>query len=90
VRDFGKSLWEYAAANEVNTLPERVKDLAVPLLGLAGDKDQVIPLGDSQLLAETVKRGQFVLLEDCGHLPQEEKPQEMVQAIQAFVEHLRK
>jgi pimeloyl-ACP methyl ester carboxylesterase len=29
-------------------------------------------------------------LEDCGHLPQEEKPQEMVQAIQAFVEHLRK
>lgn len=88
VHNFGQSLWEYAAANEVNLLPERVRGLQVPLLAIAGDKDHVVPFQDSAKLAETVPRGQFVLLENCGHLPQEERPEEMLQAIRQFTSRI--
>ncbi|KAI9008655.1 Alpha/Beta hydrolase protein [Hyaloraphidium curvatum] len=89
VRNLGRALWEYAAAGEPNELPERVGELKVPLLVITGANDKIVPPGDSAELAKSVPQGTEVIVDECGHLPQEEQPEAFIKAISEFYETIR-
>jgi pimeloyl-ACP methyl ester carboxylesterase len=59
-------------------------ELDVPMLVLHGRQDAVLPLKHSEAAAKLARRAQLVVLEDCGHTPQIEKPAEFNSALAAF------
>lgn len=63
-------------------------ELDVPMLVLHGRQDAVLPLKHSMAAAELARRADLVVLEDCGHTPQIEKPAEFNAALAAFAAKL--
>ncbi len=57
----------------------------IPVLIIWGEYDGVIPLANGQKLQELIPHSQLVVISRCGHMPQEEKPQETTEAILQFL-----
>lgn len=89
VKGLGAGYWEWAAANEVNRLPDTVSQIKLPTLVIAGRQDKVVPFEDAEVLARLVPGAKLVGLEGCGHLPQEERADEFVEAVKEFVVSIR-
>ena len=62
--------------------------LDVPMLILHGRQDVVLPLKHSEAAAGLARRAKLIVLEDCGHTPQIEKPQAFNDALTAFAQGL--
>ena len=45
----------------------RLGEIEVPTLVLAGERDQVVPLPSSQLVAERIPGARFEVDPECGH-----------------------
>jgi pimeloyl-ACP methyl ester carboxylesterase len=65
-----------------------VASLAVPLLVVVGDSDQMIPVETAQELATAAPDGAFELVEGAGHLVSLERPDEFNRALGRFMERL--
>lgn len=63
----------------------KLKSIAVPTLVLWGREDGVIPLKVGELLDKALPDSELVVLEHCGHIPQEEKPDETMASISKFM-----
>jgi pimeloyl-ACP methyl ester carboxylesterase len=63
----------------------KLPTLTVPTLIVWGREDQVIPLIVGQLLYELIPNSTLEVIEKCGHVPQEEKPDETVALISRFL-----
>jgi pimeloyl-ACP methyl ester carboxylesterase len=61
------------------------RDLRLPVLLLWGRHDSIVPLSQGTRLAEAIPGAKLVILEECGHNPQEEKPEETFSVIDSFV-----
>lgn len=59
--------------------------IACPVLVVTGDQDGVGPPSVAQQLAETVKQGSAVVLNDCGHWAPIEKPAECARHLNEFI-----
>jgi pimeloyl-ACP methyl ester carboxylesterase len=59
--------------------------MMVPVLLLAGEKDQIIPPAKSQALAAAVPRATLTILERAGHMPMLEDPSGTTAAIAGFM-----
>ena len=46
---------------------DRLREISVPALVLAGEQDQVVPVASSRLVAERIPGARFVTDPDCGH-----------------------
>lgn len=68
----------------VNLIPT-LAALKPPLLAIHGRCDWRVPFLEAELVATTVPHGRFLLLEDAGHFPFIEKPDECIREIQNFV-----
>ncbi len=82
------ALWELNKTTSHRNLEETVKDILIPVLVLSGDDDHLIPLENSIRLAEDIPGAVLVVFKDCGHLPQEECPEEFLAAIIEFINSL--
>jgi pimeloyl-ACP methyl ester carboxylesterase len=60
--------------------------LRLPMLLLWGRQDRIVPLSQGERLEKAVAGAKLVVLEECGHNPQEEKPKETFEAIDRFVQ----
>jgi pimeloyl-ACP methyl ester carboxylesterase len=81
----------YGLTAPSRTPGERV-DLAkidVPTLVVWGAQDEVVALASGRRAAAKLPRSELVVIEECGHLPMEEKPDELVQAVLPFLERHR-
>lgn len=56
----------------------------VPVLLVAGDQDPVAPLDAVEALGEEIPGSQFVTIQDAGHHPPAEQPDQMYQALARF------
>ncbi len=65
---------------------EQYKDIAVDTLVLWGRQDPTLPLRSGVQLAETLPNGRLVILEQCGHDPQEEHPRKVAGLILDFID----
>ncbi len=82
------ALWELNKTTSHRNLEETVKDILIPVLVLSGDDDRIIPPQLSKRLAEDIPGAELVVFNDCGHLPQEECPEEFLTAIIEFINGL--
>lgn len=55
-----------------------------PTLLIWGENDTVIPVHNGQYLHNSILNSRLVVLKDCGHLPQEEKPDKFVEFVGEF------
>lgn len=89
VDNWDKALWEHTQATTAPGLADRLKDISVPTLVISGAYDQIVPLENSRQLAEDIPGAALVVIDACGHVPQEECPQVFVQAVIDFVNSLK-
>jgi pimeloyl-ACP methyl ester carboxylesterase len=68
-------------ARQQKGLPERLAHLEMPTLILWGAEDRIMPPANGQAAAAAQPSARFVSLPGCGHLPQQEAPQAVLQAI---------
>jgi pimeloyl-ACP methyl ester carboxylesterase len=70
----------------VDELLAKVKTIAVPTFILWGREDTIIPLKVGKLLHDVIPNSILKVIEQCGHIPQEEKPDETIAMISKFLE----
>ena len=64
----------------------KLKDITVPTLILWGRQDAVIPLKVGELLDQDLPNASLEVFDECGHIPQEEKPKETIASISRFMD----
>ena len=65
-------------------LPALVSEVRVPTLVVWGRNDRWVPVSDADRFAAAIPGARKVVLEDCGHIPQEERPAEIVHLLEEF------
>jgi len=70
-------------------LVKRYKDIKAPTLIIWGRQDRIIPLKVGELLDRDITNSTLKIIEECGHAPQEEKPEETVPLVLEFLKSLR-
>ncbi|MDQ2937562.1 MAG: alpha/beta hydrolase [Acidobacteriota bacterium] len=63
----------------------KLKTISVPTLILSGREDRVVPVKVAELLHEAIPNSTLELIEQCGHVPQEERPDETIAIISRFL-----
>jgi len=64
--------------------------IAAPTLILWGADDELIPLAAGRKMNSLIKGSQLVVIERCGHVPQEEMPERVLDEVTKFVATLDK
>ena len=80
-----RAFWEFNKAPRSLNLVERLDDLRAPTLIITDDDDRVVATADSIRLNGDLPGSELVIIEGAGHLPNEEKPQEFVDAVLRFL-----
>lgn len=75
--------------DDLDGITARYPLIDVPTLVLWGRRDPVVPLRNGERLARELPRARMVVLERCGHLLPEERPEEGLRAVKAFLEEGR-
>jgi pimeloyl-ACP methyl ester carboxylesterase len=57
----------------------------LPTLILWGRQDPIVPLSAGELYHESIPGSRLAVIENCGHRPEVEKPEEFVSLIQGFL-----
>ena len=65
-----------------NLLP-RLKRLPTQIIW--GRQDPIVPLSSGQLYRDSIPGSQLTVIENCGHRPEVEKPDEFISAVQGFL-----
>ncbi len=63
----------------------RLSSLAPPAMFVWGDQDPLVPLAFCQHVAEALPEARQVVLEECGHVPQVELPEQANAAVHHFI-----
>lgn len=75
-----------AVPDNFEELIAQYKSITVPTLLIWGRHDRVIPLSIGERLNRDIPNSRLVVLDNTGHVPQEENPEETIAAIQNFLE----
>ena len=70
--------------DEAEEFSRRYRSLTTPALLLWCEYDKIVPLKFGKRLAGDLPDSRIEVIEDCGHIPQEEKPDETLRLIQSF------
>jgi pimeloyl-ACP methyl ester carboxylesterase len=66
-------------------LAELVRRVEAPTLIVWGKQDRWIPVEHAARFAAAIPGSRMVVLEECGHLPQEERPGDVVRILEGFL-----
>ncbi len=64
---------------------ERLRELSRPALFVWGERDWLIPARFERHVREALPAAESVVLEDCGHVPQYEQPEQVNRLIREFL-----
>jgi pimeloyl-ACP methyl ester carboxylesterase len=79
------AVWQLISATHHLHLDEQLPTLTLPVLVISGEHDRTVPVAQSIRLAQELPNAGLALLPNCGHVPQEECPQALLQAIARFL-----
>jgi pimeloyl-ACP methyl ester carboxylesterase len=86
--NWDRALWYTTLARQDLDLEQEFDRLTLPVLVITGDDDRVVPTADSVRLADELPNAELVVIPNCGHAPQEECPEEFLQAVESFLARL--
>ena len=58
----------------------------IPLLGIFGQEDLIVPVSAAQTLRAEMPQAEVVILENCGHMAQFEQPAQLIDVLQKFLQ----
>jgi 3-oxoadipate enol-lactonase len=64
---------------------ETVRGIRQPTLVIHGTHDKLIPLSNGRSLAERIPGAELAILENCGHMPMWERPDELTRVVRRFL-----
>ena len=73
---------------DFDKLLARYKDIEVPTLIIWGRQDKIISPEAGKLLAQAIKNSSLYWIDQCGHVPQEEKPEATIPLVLDFLQRL--
>ncbi len=76
---------EQLIPENIDEIALRYKTIKLPTLIVWCQQDKVVPVVLGLRLHEEMRSSELALFTHCGHMPQEEKPEDTVAAIQAFL-----
>jgi pimeloyl-ACP methyl ester carboxylesterase len=88
-RGFKRALLSTLHNKTVDGIPEvyqRLGKLDMPVLLIWGRNDRTLPLEQSRDILSAVPRAEFHIVENCGHIPQYEKPEEVNSILADFLQ----
>ena len=85
VANWDRALWELTKASGQANLEGRIPSLNVPSLVITGDDDRIVPTEQSVRLAGELPQAELVVIPDCGHVPHEECPEPVLDAMRPFL-----
>ena len=85
IGDWSRAFWELFLETHHLRLDERLKTMLQPSLVITGEHDLTVKTEESIRLARELPNAEFVVIPDCGHLPQEEQPEAFVLAVRKFL-----
>ncbi|MCB1025095.1 MAG: alpha/beta hydrolase [Acidobacteria bacterium] len=69
---------------DANRIEQDAHLIGQPTLVVWGDNDTVIPIKNGEKLYDQILNSRFVVFKDCGHVPQEEKPDMFTELVLEF------
>jgi pimeloyl-ACP methyl ester carboxylesterase len=81
------SVAEQMIPKDPQTLIARIPQVSVPTLIIWGRNDPAIPLDDATRFHREIKGSELHVIDNCGHVPHEERPSETAEAIKRFLAH---
>ena len=80
-----QALVAFTRSGGYGSFQAQLGQLQLPTLILWGRSDQILGTADAERFQQAIAGSQLVWIEDCGHVPHLEKPQETAQAIRNFL-----
>ena len=71
--------------DDAGAVVKRLEQVSVPVLVVAGEHDRLVSATASSTVAERVPDGRLVVVPSCGHVPHEEAPAAVVDAVRPFL-----
>jgi pimeloyl-ACP methyl ester carboxylesterase len=77
----------YKAGKAIHNLDltPHLRKITAPTLAIFGRQDGTVPVSDGHLLERLVPDGRLVLIDQCGHFPMYERPQQYLAALRNFL-----
>lgn len=72
----------------IKDLEKRWGEIETPALLLWGRHDHVVPLWVGERLERDLPHAQLVVMEECGHIPSEERPRDSLAALRGFLQRI--
>jgi pimeloyl-ACP methyl ester carboxylesterase len=88
VEGWSRGLWEVMTAEGPPDLRSVLRSIRVPTLVVTGAQDRTIAPRWGRWVAATVPGGRFELLPDCGHVPHQERPEELARIVRPFLDEV--
>ncbi|XAR71848.1 2,6-dioxo-6-phenylhexa-3-enoate hydrolase [Bertholletia excelsa] len=92
-KGWDKALAEYAEAMLTDSwfelkpsIVDRLKEVSCPVLIVTGDGDRLIPSWNARKLSQAIPGSFLEVIQNCGHLPHEEKAEEFVSVVNKFLQ----
>ncbi len=85
VHNWDRALWELTVASRPLNLAERLDELQLPVLVVTGDDDRIVPTEESLRLAMDIPGASLAVIPNCGHVPQEERPDLLMIELEMFL-----
>jgi len=86
VKEWDRALWQLTSQSRSLGLENRLAELALPVLVVTGDDDRIVPTSQSLELAGLIPDAGLVVFPACGHVPQEECPQDFLSVVIPFIQ----
>ena len=82
------ALWEYLSAwgSASNDFISNINKINQPVLVVSGDSDNIVPIEDSRKLDTELPNSTLEIIENSGHVPQEETPELFIKAIEPWLD----
>jgi len=84
VDDWDRALWELVKASREPDVASRLGEVGVPVLVVTGLEDEIVPPEQTRRVAQELPSATLIELPDCGHVPQEECSEAVLDAVQRW------
>ena len=85
VNNWDKALYEFSIASNPVNYRGQLSKLTMPILIVTGDDDRIVPTQSTLDLAKEIPAAKLTVFNACGHLPQEECPDQFMDSISNFI-----
>lgn len=85
--EFNQKMWNDLFGDRLNeNLNSRLYEIRVPVFILWGDHDRVLHVSSTVIYKKNIPDPHLVIMEDCGHAPMLERPDEAAEHYSTFLE----